>query len=49
MSKKKTNKQKRLTSRPAGAECVRPVRQFAVTETMYADLNVTVLIKEDSP
>jgi hypothetical protein len=49
MSKNRTYKQKRLASQPAGAKCVRPVRQFAETGTMYVDFNETLQVKEDSP
>ena len=49
MSKNRTSEQKRLASQPAGAKCVRPVRQFAGTGTMYVDLNVATQIKENSP
>jgi hypothetical protein len=49
MGKNRTYEQKRLASQPAGAKCVRPVRSFAETGTMYVDFNVIAQIKEDSP
>jgi hypothetical protein len=49
MSKKKTNKQKRLTSQPAGTKFVRPMRQFVEVQMMYIDVNETMQIKENSP
>jgi hypothetical protein len=49
MSKNRKYEQKHLAGREAGTKCVRPVRQFAGTGTMYIDLNVTTRIKENSP
>ena len=49
MSKKKTYKQKRLASQPAGAKFSRLTRPFVGVQTMYVDLNVSAQIKENSP